>query len=117
MSDTLELAKKIRDLYNAHPRFPTVEEVEKVLAEDQLLKKWSATFENVALDEKDMLLKEVHGVVMTFGIINVLDVLARMSDQIKLMDSAIQAHIKAASNFLADKAARNNVPTNTRFFP
>jgi hypothetical protein len=118
MSETLELAKKIRDLYNAHPRFPTVEEVEKVLAEDQLMKKWSATFENAALSEKDMLLKKVYEVVMTFGIINVLDVLARLTEKdIKLMDVNVQRHIKDIADYLVTKAGSMGFAINTRYFP
>lgn len=111
-----ELAEKIRDLYNKGARFPTLQEVEAVLAtKDDLVFRWTVECDKT---EKDMLLKQVNDVVRTFGVINILDVLAAITpNDVKLMDSAVQQSIKNCADYLAQKAAAQGFSTNTRFIP
>ena len=67
---SFETAKKIRDLYNSMPRFPTLEEIEEILSQQE--------FVFLSFDHKK-LIQNTMAVVQCFGLINVLDALASIT--------------------------------------
>jgi hypothetical protein len=104
MTDKIELAKKINDLYNSMPRFPTLEEVAAILP--NLNKEKSAW-------GSDRLETDLQWLMSEHGIINLLDALCVVNATV--FDNSHRATVQGIADTMWQEVINRKMPHGGRY--